>query len=131
MLRRNLLTSVAALAVSVVVACGSPPRQRSFRVYFEFGEKSLSVEGRAELDQAAAAIRDQAARAKIIGHTAKDESNDVQKLGQDRAHAVKAYLEKKGIPEDQLSASSRGDQRLLVPSKPRDKRNCRVEIELL
>ena len=76
-------------------------------VQFVTGSATLTAAGRRELDKAARILKEQYPELKveIAGHTdntGKPENN--QKLSERRAESVKAYLVKKGVSADRLTA---------------------------
>lgn len=67
----------------------------------------------------------------IVGHTdrvGKDERNLT--LGQERADAVKAFLEGEGVPADLISTESKGESEPVVPTRNEraEPRNRRVNV---
>lgn len=68
----------------------------------------------------------------IIGHTdATGEEALNDRLGQDRADAVAAFLRAAGVPAMALLADSAGESDLRVPTARREPRNRRVEVRFL
>jgi outer membrane protein OmpA-like peptidoglycan-associated protein len=69
----------------------------------------------------------------IAGHTDNvgDKAKNLQ-LSKDRANAVKAYMEAKGIASDRISADGFGDEKPLVPNttSANKAKNRRVEFEV-
>jgi len=112
----------------------TPPRVRSFTLYFETNRAVLTAESQRELDRILSEVAQvPAAEIDVIGHTdtrgARD-ANDA--LGRTRAQFVAGLLESRGFERGRLSVQSRGERELLVPTPDNvdEPRNRRVEIRL-
>lgn len=104
-------------------------------IEFESGSATLAPQGRAILDEMAAAMRRiDRSRVQIIGHTdavGRREANVALSLA--RAAAVKAYLEQQGITAANLSVRGAGpDQPVADNATPEGRaRNRRIEFRVL
>jgi outer membrane protein OmpA-like peptidoglycan-associated protein len=68
----------------------------------------------------------------ITGHTdATGEEAYNERLGQDRAEAVAAFLREAGVPTTAMRLESAGEEKLRVPTERAEPRNRRVEIHFL
>lgn len=112
----------------------TPPRVRSFTLYFETNRAVLVPESQRELDGILADVAQvPAAEIDVIGHTdtrGSLEANDA--LGRTRADFVARLLESRGFARNRISVQSRGERELLVttPDNTDEPRNRRVEIRL-
>jgi outer membrane protein OmpA-like peptidoglycan-associated protein len=104
-------------------------------VDFQTGSAELTPQARATLDQLGKALTSPELAAytfKIAGHTDTVGDPSVnQSLSDQRAEAVKSYLEAKfGISDTRLQAVGLGESDLLVPTPPQtpEQRNRRVQI---
>jgi outer membrane protein OmpA-like peptidoglycan-associated protein len=100
-------------------------------VLFKVGTAELLPAARPALDQLAAALQARPAlRLRVAGHTDRvGESGKNQRLSEQRAEVVKAYLVQAGVAAERLSPVGYGDTRPLYPSP--DARNRRVEVQEL
>lgn len=108
------------------------------KVVFDFGKAELLPGAKTSLDKLAELITLTDKKAiKIVGHTdsvADDAVNDA--LSQQRADAVKKYLVSKGIKENILQATGKGEREPMVPNASPDgtdlpdnrAKNRRVEV---
>lgn len=112
----------------------TPPRVRSFTLYFETNRAVLVPESQRELDRILSDVAQvPAAEIDVIGHTdtrGGQEFNDA--LGRSRAEFVAGLLQARGFARTRLSVQSRGERELLVPTPDGtdEPRNRRVEIRL-
>jgi OOP family OmpA-OmpF porin len=103
-------------------------------IEFESGKATLTPDGRAILDEMAAAmLKFRGRKVELIGHTDNQglrTSN--QSLSQARAEAVKVYLAGKGIDESLLSASGQGSDRPIASNDSAEgrARNRRIEFRM-
>jgi peptidoglycan-associated lipoprotein len=91
-----------------------PVRNYTFEdVYFDFDRYSLRPEATRVLDEAIAALRENATlRVEIEGHTCSIGTAEYNlALGDRRANAVKEYLVSRGITADRLRTVSYGEER--------------------
>jgi outer membrane protein OmpA-like peptidoglycan-associated protein len=101
-------------------------------VFFDWGKPDIRGDDSATLDQIAAVYRAHpGARLQLSGHT--DRSGSVatnRAAGLRRAEAVRAELEKRGIPRNAMTVASFGEVRPLIPTEDgvREVQNRRVEI---
>ncbi|GAA4497544.1 hypothetical protein GCM10023172_12680 [Hymenobacter ginsengisoli] len=100
-------------------------------VLFKVGTPELLPEAQPALDQLATELKARPAlRLRVAGHTDRvGESSKNQRLSEQRAEVVKAYLVKAGVEPARLSTIGYGDKRPLYPSP--DPRNRRVEVQAL
>jgi len=103
-------------------------------IQFEFDSAKLLPESRPLLDNLAKAINSDKLRGftfVVEGHTDIVGSADYnQKLSDQRALSVLAYLASKGVSKERLKALGKGSTELLMPDKPDAAENRRVRIIL-
>lgn len=103
------------------------------RVYFDTGKATIQERSHALLDDVAQVLRSHPEVAKVVveGHTDNTGARAFnQKLSQDRALAVRAYLVGKGIEPERLEAKGYGQTRPVADNKTAAGReqNRRVEF---
>ena len=105
----------------------------SGQVLFVTGKSELLPAARDQLDQVAAALKDQGDVKPIVveGYTdsvGSDTTN--QKLSKDRAETVRAYLVSKGVPSEKITSVGRGEANPVASNDTPEGRanNRRVEI---
>ncbi|HYP78036.1 MAG TPA: OmpA family protein [Polyangiaceae bacterium] len=105
----------------------------SGQVLFVTGKSELLPAARDQLDQVAAALKDQGEMKPMVveGYTdsvGSDTTN--QKLSKDRAEAVRAYLVSKGVPADKITSVGKGEANPVASNDTPEGRanNRRVEI---
>jgi opacity protein-like surface antigen len=112
----------------------APPPARTFLVFFDFAQATLTDRARSVVGEAAAAARQTgAARIEVSGHTdTVGPAQYNQALSMRRAESVAGELERRGIPRSDMVLQAFGFTRLLVPTGPnvREPQNRRVEIVL-
>ncbi|CAH2924040.1 MAG: T6SS peptidoglycan-binding component TagN [uncultured Paraburkholderia sp.] len=101
-------------------------------IEFETGSATLTPQGRAILDQMAAAMQKMTTKTvAIIGHTDNlgNRASNIA-LSQARADAVKGYLVAKGIPPQQMSTTGVGPDQPIASNDTADgrARNRRIEF---
>ncbi|AOJ00774.1 flagellar motor protein MotB [Burkholderia mayonis] len=101
-------------------------------IEFETGSATLTLQGRAILDQMAAALAKMSNRTvEIIGHTdnSGNRASNIA-LSQARADAVKGYLVAKGIASQQLTTTGVGPDQPIASNDTNDgrARNRRIEF---
>ena len=105
----------ASDTVNIQVTAPPPPKARYVfeDVYFDFDRYSLRPEATRVLDEAIAAMRDDATlRLEIEGHTCNIGTAEYNlALGDRRANAVKDYLSSRGVTADRLRTVSYGEER--------------------
>jgi outer membrane protein OmpA-like peptidoglycan-associated protein len=105
----------ASDTVSIQVTAPPPPKKRyEFEdVYFDFDRYSLRPEATRVLDDAIAAMRDDATlRIEVEGHTCNIGTAEYNlALGDRRATSVKDYLTSRGVSADRLRTISYGEER--------------------
>ena len=103
-------------------------------IQFEFDSAKLLPESRPLLDNLAKAINSDKLRGftfVVEGHTDIVGSADYnQKLSNQRALSVLAYLASKGVSKERLKTLGKGSTELLMPDKPDAAENRRVRIIL-
>ena len=103
-------------------------------IQFEFDSAKLLPESRPLLDNLAKAINSDKLRGftfVVEGHTDIVGSAEYnQKLSDQRALSVLAYLASKGVSKERLKALGKGSTELLMPDKPDAAENRRVRIIL-
>jgi outer membrane protein OmpA-like peptidoglycan-associated protein len=103
-------------------------------VFFDWGKAQPRGDDAALLDQVVSAYRALPdARLLLSGHTDRSGSSAFnRRAGLKRAEAVRAELEKRGIPRNAVSLASFGEEQPLVPTENgvREVQNRRVVIEL-
>lgn len=104
-------------------------------VEFESGSASLTDNGKAILDEIAAALTSiKGHRVEIVGHT-DDRGNRLNNiaLAQARAEAVKGYLQTKGIGAEMLLTSGKGPDQPVASNATEEgrKRNRRIQFRVL
>jgi outer membrane protein OmpA-like peptidoglycan-associated protein len=101
-------------------------------VLFETGGDRLSQNAESRLDKVAQALTAYPDRSIVVeGHTdatGSDASN--QQLSQKRADAVRAYLQQRGVPAEQMRAIGRGESQPIASNDTAEGRanNRRVEV---
>jgi len=112
----------------------APAPARTFLVFFDFAQSTLTDRARSVIAEAANAARTtQTTRIEVSGHTDTVGSAQYnQALSMRRAESVAGELERRGIPRSQMVLQAFGFTRLLVPTGPnvREPQNRRVEIVL-
>jgi outer membrane protein OmpA-like peptidoglycan-associated protein len=105
----------ASDTVSIQVTAPPPPKKRyEFEdVYFDFDRYSLRPEATRVLDEAIAAMRDDATlRLEVEGHTCNIGTAEYNlALGDRRATSVKDYLTSRGVSAERLRTVSYGEER--------------------
>jgi outer membrane protein OmpA-like peptidoglycan-associated protein len=102
---------------------------------FEYGKAVIAQKSQASLKELAEVLKKKKQyRLSIEGHT--DNVGNAQanlKLSQDRAKAVKAFLEKEGVKTSQLMAEGFGDKKPIADNKTEEgrKKNRRVEFKIV
>ena len=103
-------------------------------IQFEFDSAKLLPESRPLLENLAKAINSDKLRGftfVVEGHTDIVGSAEYnQKLSDQRALSVLAYLATKGVSKERLKALGKGSTELLIPDKPDAAENRRVRIIL-
>ena len=101
-------------------------------ILFKTGRASIHRKSRPVLDRAAAALRQYPTlRIRIEGHTDNRASHRKnQKLSEQRALAVKAYLVSRGIAAERIDAVGYGETRPIASNTSKSGRNRNRRIEL-
>jgi outer membrane protein OmpA-like peptidoglycan-associated protein/tetratricopeptide (TPR) repeat protein len=104
-------------------------------IFFDSGKSTLKLESNAELDRLVQLLKDvPSLRIEISGHTDNVGSEGMnQKLSQDRADAVVAYLVTKGIDKSRLESKGYGSNRPVTSNNTSEgkQQNRRTEFEIL
>ncbi len=104
-------------------------------VPFEFNSSQLQPQATAQLTELQRALNSAALsknRFMIAGHTdAVGSGKYNHELSERRAAAVKQFLVTRGVAAARLDTVGYGSERLLLPDRPEDSRNRRVEIRNL
>ncbi|MCC7283930.1 MAG: OmpA family protein [Acetobacteraceae bacterium] len=112
----------------------APAPARTFLVFFDFAQSTLTDRARSVIAEAANAARTtQTTRIEVSGNTDTVGSAQYnQGLSMRRAESVAGELERRGIPRSEMVLQAFGFTRLLVPTGPnvREPQNRRVEIVL-
>ena len=117
-----------------MVAAPPPPAPRQFIVFFGFNKCNITSEADGVLSQAASTAKETgAASIRIVGHTDTVGSNKYnQKLSVCRANAAKSNLVAKGIAENTIMASGKGETELMVQTGDgvKEPQNRRATVDL-
>jgi opacity protein-like surface antigen len=135
----NLVASLtvrfgAALPIIAPFAPPAPPplARRVFLVFFDWDKSTITPEGMAIIQQAAAAFRAGGpVTIQVTGYTdASGSAGYNQRLSERRANAVAQAMAGQGVPRQQMAVSGRGknDQRVPTADGVREPQNRRVEI---
>ena len=133
MLKRAIAGALLIALSDIAVAQPAPEAQAGpFLVFFDWAKPDMRGDDAATLDQVAAAYRAHGgARLQLTGNTDRSGSVETNRAaGLRRAEAVRAELEKRGIPRNAMTVASFGEERPLVPTEDgvREVQNRRVEI---
>ncbi|MDB5283536.1 MAG: outer membrane protein/peptidoglycan-associated protein [Bacteroidota bacterium] len=114
----------------------SPPRTFTLdNVFFDSGKSTLRAESNKELNELAEFMSlKKTLVIEIAGHTDNVGTSDAnQKLSEDRANAVKQYLQKKGITADRVKAKGYGDTQPVADNGSAEgkQKNRRTEVRIL
>jgi outer membrane protein OmpA-like peptidoglycan-associated protein len=104
------------------------------KVRFRSGHAELSDEAARELDQLVAKLKadNQPAYIEIQGHTDATGSDALnQRLGLQRAEAVRLYLARAGLPTPRMSTISYGETAPLADNNTRDGRSTNRRVQLI
>jgi outer membrane protein OmpA-like peptidoglycan-associated protein len=131
--RRKPGEKAPAAAAPTAPTVVSTSRRLILTIPFDPGSMALTPDGRTVANQLGAAIRSRSLvpyRFRIIAHTAsRGDPASRMALTKERARAVADYVIKIfEIDPARVEVVGYGDRQLLVPDKPEDRRNDRVEI---
>lgn len=125
MLKKFLIASATGLLL--LAACQQQPQTASsppptpvrslFVVYFDTGQSSISPEGQAKINEAAATFKQGGVAVTVKGHADRvgDQGANLR-LSIQRTATVKAALMRAGIPESAIRSGSLGEENLPVPT---------------
>jgi outer membrane protein OmpA-like peptidoglycan-associated protein len=102
-------------------------------IFFDPGKTALKVGAKKTLDRIAQQIKDDAAiKISVEGHTdATGKSEKNMAISEKRAQAVRDYLVSKGVPEDRITASGKGDAEPVATNKTAAGRQQNRRVELV
>jgi outer membrane protein OmpA-like peptidoglycan-associated protein len=107
----------------------------NLNVPFELNSSALKPQASDQLKQLELALNSESLahnRFMVAGHTdAKGATQYNKSLSLKRAQAVKSFLVANGIDAKRLDTAGYGSEHLLVPDKPDDASNRRVEIRVI
>ena len=112
-----------------------PPKVKQFIIFFAFNKCNITAEADKVLTEAAETAKaGKAAALKVVGHTDSSGSNAYnQRLSECRANAAKTNIVSKGVPEEAISASGKGESELMVQTgdgvKEPQNRRATVDVE--
>jgi OOP family OmpA-OmpF porin len=118
-----------------VAPAAAPVRQtQTFLVFFDWDSANLTAAARDTITTAVNAIRAGGnARIEVVGHTDTSGTPQYnQRLGQQRADAVRAEMTRQGVAANAITTRSAGETQLRVPTADnvREAQNRRAEIIL-
>ncbi len=119
-------------AAERAVIGGLPPPPKTFILHFEEGTTRLTPDSLPELEKLRAEVAQRSGvEVQVTGYTdtlGSDADND--RLSQQRADEVKAFLGSRGFDMAQITAIGRGERDLRVPTPDgtRNAQNRRVEV---
>jgi peptidoglycan-associated lipoprotein len=102
------------------------------KVRFGFNEAALTPEAKAGLEQVAACVKEKSSTITVEGHCDERGTEEYNlALGDQRANAVKKYLERLGVPASKLNVVSKGENQPLVNRSDEEAwaENRRAEFE--
>lgn len=109
------------------------PPSNDYLVFFDWDRSDIRSDSASILDRVAEAVGQlKASKVQLVGHADRSGSDAYnQRLSERRAHAVRSYLEGKGISGD-YTEEGRGesDPRVPTPDGVREQENRRVEIHI-
>jgi outer membrane protein OmpA-like peptidoglycan-associated protein len=127
---RNLTVEAAAEAPAGSGVAAAPRPSLSLLIQFDFNSARVKAESQQALANLAQALQSkelQASRFAVEGHTdAKGRPDYNLKLSQQRAEAVRDFLQRKGVGETRLVAAGKGASELANSAEPFAAENRRV-----
>ncbi len=133
--KADAATAAAVVATPVAAAAPAEPRSISLTIGFEFDSAQITPSSADTLSSLAQALKSpdlQSLNFRVEGHTDRRGRPDYNlRLSQQRAEAVRTYLQRLGVPTDRLVAEGRGDTDPANPADPLASENRRVRIVTL
>ncbi len=135
--RPSIWAALSALGLGChgTAASAQPPAGATpapVMVFFDWSKPDVRSDDAATLDAVAAQFRARpSAHLRLAGHTDRSGSASANRAaGLERAKAIRAELEKRGVPRNAISLASFGEEQPLVPTEDgvREVQNRRVVI---
>jgi OmpA-OmpF porin, OOP family len=127
----NISNELKAKAMAAADAFKAGAKNFRLNVEFDTGKATIRQASFKELDDLAEVLKDGKTKGEVGGHTDNVGQPDANlKLSQARADAVAAYLVKKGVPKDVVTAKGYGDTKPVAVNDTDEnkQRNRRVEF---
>lgn len=110
----------------------SEPTSINLSIPFEYNSDALKPQASAQLKQLQLALTSESLRRDqfmVAGHTdAKGNPQYNKRLSLQRAESVKRFLVTNGVDANRMQTVGYGSEQLLIPDRPNDPQNRRVEI---
>jgi outer membrane protein OmpA-like peptidoglycan-associated protein len=110
----------------------SEPTSINLSIPFEYNSGALKPQASAQLRQLQLALTSEALsrdQFMVAGHTdAKGDPQYNKRLSLQRAESVKRFLVTNGVDANRMQTVGYGSEQLLIPDRPNDPQNRRVEI---
>jgi outer membrane protein OmpA-like peptidoglycan-associated protein len=108
------------------------PTSINLSIPFEYNSGALMPQASAQLKQLQLALTSESLRSDrfvVAGHTdAKGDPQYNKRLSLQRAESVKRFLAANGVDANRMQTVGYGSEQLLIPDRPNDPQNRRVEI---
>jgi peptidoglycan-associated lipoprotein len=128
---RGGLSCVAGRCTEAVAASRKMPCDYP-KVRFPFNESTLSADAKDGLERVASCVKEKGATITVEGHCDERGTEEYNlALGDQRANAVKKYLERLGVPASKINVVSKGETEPLVNKSDEESwaENRRAEFE--